>query len=92
MFTSKGAPWLAFHYYDGEDGGTPKLQLAPLGWTPTAGRNWAPCRNREVKMSFEAYLTNIEKQTGVSPDQFEQLATGNAAYQPRPRRPKSRTG
>jgi hypothetical protein len=25
-------------------------------------------------MSFEAYLTNIEKQTGVSPDQFEQLA------------------
>lgn len=25
-------------------------------------------------MSFEAYLTNIEKQTGVSPDEFERLA------------------
>lgn len=28
-----GTPWLAFHFYDGETGGTPKLQLAPLGWT-----------------------------------------------------------
>lgn len=25
-------------------------------------------------MSFEAYLANIEKQTGVTPDGFEQLA------------------
>jgi arabinan endo-1,5-alpha-L-arabinosidase len=33
VFDADGAPWLAFHYYDGEDGGTPKLQLAPLGWS-----------------------------------------------------------
>ena len=26
-------------------------------------------------MSFAAYLTNIEKQTGVSPDEFIRLAT-----------------
>lgn len=32
VFTAEGEPWLAFHYYDGEDGGTPKLQLAPLGF------------------------------------------------------------
>lgn len=25
-------------------------------------------------MSFEAYLTNIEKRTGVTPDEFERLA------------------
>ena len=29
----RGTPWLAFHFYDGDAGGTPKLQLAPLGWT-----------------------------------------------------------
>ena len=28
----KGAPWLAFHYYDFEGGGAPKLQLAPLSF------------------------------------------------------------
>lgn len=28
-----GSPWLAFHYYDGNNGGAPKLQLAPLGWS-----------------------------------------------------------
>ena len=32
-FLVDGAPWLAFHYYDKAQGGTPKLQLAPLGWT-----------------------------------------------------------
>lgn len=29
----RGTPWLAFHFYDGEAGGTPRLQLAPIGWT-----------------------------------------------------------
>jgi arabinan endo-1,5-alpha-L-arabinosidase len=33
VFDADSAPWLAFHYYDAEDGGTPKLQLAPLGWS-----------------------------------------------------------
>ena len=33
-------------------------------------------------MSFEAYLTNIETQTGVSPDQFEQLARARG-YSPK---------
>jgi arabinan endo-1,5-alpha-L-arabinosidase len=32
VFTVAGAPWLAFHYYDREDEGAPKLQLAPLGF------------------------------------------------------------
>jgi len=27
------SPWLAFHYYDGDAGGMPKLQLAPLAWS-----------------------------------------------------------
>ena len=31
--TSKG-DMLAFHYYDGEDGGASKLQFSPLRWTP----------------------------------------------------------
>lgn len=26
-------------------------------------------------MTFEAYLTNIEKQTGIGPDEFVRLAT-----------------
>jgi arabinan endo-1,5-alpha-L-arabinosidase len=30
--TSTG-DWLAYHYYDGGDGGAAKLQLSPLGWT-----------------------------------------------------------
>jgi hypothetical protein len=25
-------PWLAFHYYDVEAGGAPKLQLAPISF------------------------------------------------------------
>jgi arabinan endo-1,5-alpha-L-arabinosidase len=32
VFMVDGAPWLAFHSYDAEDGGAPKLQLAPLGF------------------------------------------------------------
>ena len=30
--TSKG-DMLAYHYYDGEEGGVAKLQLSPLSWT-----------------------------------------------------------
>lgn len=33
VFDVDGAPWLVFHFYDGDAGGTPKLQLAPLGWS-----------------------------------------------------------
>jgi len=32
VFMAGGEPWLAFHYYDLEGGGAPKLQLAPLGF------------------------------------------------------------
>ena len=33
-------------------------------------------------MSFAAYLTNIEAQTGVSPDEFIRLATEKGFTQP----------
>ncbi|WP_417307589.1 DUF4287 domain-containing protein [Devosia sp.] len=33
-------------------------------------------------MSFQAYLDNIEKQTGVSPDEFVRLATEKGFTQP----------
>ena len=33
-------------------------------------------------MSFEAYLTNIEKQTGVTPDGFIKLATDKGLTAP----------
>ena len=33
VFERDGAPWLAFHFYDDDDGGRPKLELAPIGWT-----------------------------------------------------------
>lgn len=33
VFTVAGKPWLTFHYYDSADGGAPKLQLAPLGFS-----------------------------------------------------------
>ena len=33
-------------------------------------------------MSFAAYLTNIEAQTGVSPDEFIRLATEKGLTQP----------
>ena len=33
-------------------------------------------------MSFQAYLTNIEKQTGVTPDQFVTLATDKGLTRP----------
>jgi arabinan endo-1,5-alpha-L-arabinosidase len=32
VFMVDDAPWLAFHYYDLDAGGAPKLQLAPLGF------------------------------------------------------------
>jgi arabinan endo-1,5-alpha-L-arabinosidase len=33
VFSAGGAPWLAFHYYDRDQGGMPKLQLGKLGWS-----------------------------------------------------------
>lgn len=33
VFERDGAPWLAFHYYDRDQGGTPKLYLAPIRWS-----------------------------------------------------------
>lgn len=33
VFEVEGEPWLAFHYYDREGGGAPRLQLAPIGWS-----------------------------------------------------------
>lgn len=33
-------------------------------------------------MTFAAYLTNIEKQTGVSPDEFIRLATDKGLTKP----------
>lgn len=33
-------------------------------------------------MTFAAYLTNIEKQTGVSPDEFVRLATEKGLTKP----------
>jgi arabinan endo-1,5-alpha-L-arabinosidase len=33
VFVAGGQPWLAFHYYDRDQGGVPKMQLAPLGWS-----------------------------------------------------------
>ena len=32
VFMVEDKPWLVFHYYDGTDGGAPKLQLAPLSF------------------------------------------------------------
>ncbi|MDN0194432.1 arabinan endo-1,5-alpha-L-arabinosidase [Streptomyces sp. S.PNR 29] len=32
VFRDKGKDWLAYHYYDAEDNGTPKLGLNRLGW------------------------------------------------------------
>lgn len=41
VFTVVGEPWLAYHYYDRERGGMPKLQVAPIrfdaeGWPQLA--------------------------------------------------------
>ncbi|MFE9438158.1 arabinan endo-1,5-alpha-L-arabinosidase [Streptomyces sp. NPDC006602] len=33
VFTDRGQDWLAYHYYDAEDQGTPKLGLNRLSWT-----------------------------------------------------------
>lgn len=33
-------------------------------------------------MTFQAYLDNIQKQTGVGPDEFTRLATGKGFTQP----------
>ncbi|MCW8381910.1 arabinan endo-1,5-alpha-L-arabinosidase [Streptomyces justiciae] len=35
VFKDKGQDWLAYHYYDAEDSGTPKLGLNKLSWTKT---------------------------------------------------------
>jgi arabinan endo-1,5-alpha-L-arabinosidase len=36
VFRDHGQDWLAYHYYDAEDDGTPKLGLSRLGWV----RDW----------------------------------------------------
>jgi arabinan endo-1,5-alpha-L-arabinosidase len=36
VFRTRGQDWLAYHYYDAEDNGTPKLGLNRLGWA----RGW----------------------------------------------------
>jgi arabinan endo-1,5-alpha-L-arabinosidase len=33
VFVVGGQKWLSFHYYDGDQGGVPKMQIAPLGWS-----------------------------------------------------------
>jgi arabinan endo-1,5-alpha-L-arabinosidase len=33
VFRDRGKDWLAYHYYDAEDNGTPKLGLNRLSWT-----------------------------------------------------------
>lgn len=33
VFLVGDQPWLAFHYYDGYQGGIPRLQVAPIGWS-----------------------------------------------------------
>ncbi|UXY19614.1 arabinan endo-1,5-alpha-L-arabinosidase [Streptomyces cynarae] len=33
VFRDQGEDWIAYHYYDGDDNGTPKLGMNPLGWT-----------------------------------------------------------
>ncbi|WP_329339577.1 arabinan endo-1,5-alpha-L-arabinosidase [Streptomyces sp. NBC_00663] len=33
VFQDKGQDWLAYHYYDAEDAGTPKLGINRLSWT-----------------------------------------------------------
>lgn len=44
IHTSKG-DMLAYHYYDGDDRGTSKLQLSPLGWTPDGWPELDPLPN-----------------------------------------------
>lgn len=33
VFSLDGQPWLAFHYYDRDQGGVPQMQIAPIGWS-----------------------------------------------------------
>lgn len=37
-----GAPWLVFHYYDRDQGGTPKLYLTPIQWSADGWPEIAP--------------------------------------------------
>ena len=32
VFMRSGEPWLVFHFYNKDDGGTPNLYLAPIKW------------------------------------------------------------
>ncbi len=43
-------------------------------------------------MTFQAYLDNIEKQTGIGPDAFIKLATDKGFTKPAPGRRRSPTG
>ena len=42
VFRRDGEPWLVFHYYDRNQGGMPKLYLAPLQWSPDGWPSIAP--------------------------------------------------
>lgn len=42
VFLRDGEPWLVFHYYDRDQGGTPKLYLAPIMWSADSWPSIAP--------------------------------------------------
>jgi arabinan endo-1,5-alpha-L-arabinosidase len=42
VFMRDGEPWLVFHYYDRDQGGVPKLYLAPLEWSADGWPSIAP--------------------------------------------------
>lgn len=42
VFMRDGEPWLVFHYYDRDQGGMPKLYLAPIIWSTDGWPSIAP--------------------------------------------------
>ncbi len=42
VFMRGGEPWLVFHYYDRDQGGVPKLYLAPIIWSSDGWPSIAP--------------------------------------------------
>jgi arabinan endo-1,5-alpha-L-arabinosidase len=42
VFEVAGEPWLAFHYYDRNSGGAPRLQLAPIDWSADGWPEFGP--------------------------------------------------
>ncbi|UOQ50941.1 family 43 glycosylhydrolase [Hymenobacter cellulosivorans] len=70
IFTEGGVNYFSHHYYDGEDNGAPKLNLAKLTWSatgwPIISRDWVAAGRYEIKNQLSNLVWDAWGCTGAA--------------------------